>query len=71
MANAEELNENDRKEEEVETHVILGLKASKGVRGTQARNSVQISKNESLKLIRDQKKNINDSEGDNSTVSNI
>lgn len=71
MANAEELNENDRKEEEVETRVILGLKASKGVRGTQARNSVQISKNESLKLIRDQKKNINDSEGDNSTVSNI
>lgn len=71
MANAEELNENDRKEEEVETSVILGLKASKGVRGTQARNSVQISKNESLKLIRDQKKNINDSEGDNSTVSNI
>lgn len=71
MANAEELNENDRKEEEVEPPVILGLKASKGVRGTQARNSVQISKNESLKLIRDQKKNINDSEGDNSTVSNI
>ncbi|XP_044493270.1 DUF724 domain-containing protein 2-like isoform X2 [Mangifera indica] len=67
VANAEELNENDRKEEEVETRVILGLKASKGVRGTQARNSVQISKNESLKLIRDQKKNINDSEGDNST----
>ncbi|XP_031274149.1 DUF724 domain-containing protein 10-like isoform X3 [Pistacia vera] len=66
VATTEELNENDGKEKEVEMPVILGLKANKGVRGTQARNPGQNSKNGSLKLIRDQKKILNDSEGDNS-----
>lgn len=71
MATAEELNENYGKKKEVEMPVILGLKANEGVRGTPARNPGLISKNGSLKLMRDQKKNLIDSEGGNSVVRNI
>ncbi|XP_044502740.1 DUF724 domain-containing protein 6-like isoform X2 [Mangifera indica] len=66
VATAEELNENYGKKKEVEMPVILGLKANEGVRGTPARNPGLISKNGSLKLMRDQKKNLIDSEGGNS-----
>lgn len=70
MATAEELNENYGKKKEVEMPVILGLRANEGVRGTPARNPGLISKNGSLKLMRDQKKNLIDS-GGNSVVRNI
>lgn len=69
FAAAEELIENDVKEKEAEMPVILGLKA-KGMKGTQAGNPSKISDEVSRKLIRDQKKNLNDSGGDNSTVRN-
>lgn len=61
---AAELNENDGKNKEVEVPVILGLGA-KGIEGTMADNRYRISDEVSLKLIKDQKKNLNDSGGDN------
>lgn len=65
---AAELNENDGKNKEVEVPVILGLGA-KGIEGTMADNRYRISDEVSLKLIKDQKKNLNDSGGDNPMVS--
>ncbi|KAH9786896.1 DUF724 domain-containing protein 7 [Citrus sinensis] len=60
---AAELNENDGKNKEVEVPVILGLEA-KGIEGAMAQSTYKISDEVSLKLIKDQKKNLNDSGGD-------
>lgn len=67
---AAELNENDGKNKEVEVPVILGLEA-KGIEGAMAQSTYKISDEVSLKLIKDQKKNLNDSGGDSPMVSNL
>ncbi|KAK3194331.1 hypothetical protein Dsin_025641 [Dipteronia sinensis] len=67
VAAAEVLNESNGKEKVAETSVVVGLKA-KEVRGSQAGSPSLISNEESLKLIRDQYKNSNDSDRDNSTL---
>ncbi|KAK0581481.1 hypothetical protein LWI29_014260 [Acer saccharum] len=66
VAAVEVLNESNGKEKVAETSVVVGLKA-KEVRGSQAGSPSLISNEESLKLIREQYKNSNDSERDNST----
>ncbi|XWS31859.1 hypothetical protein CRYUN_Cryun23aG0111900 [Craigia yunnanensis] len=57
---AEEINEGEVKTKEVEMSIILGLTA-KFTKTLQAENSFQIPNEESLKLMGDQKNNVNDS----------
>ncbi|KAL5859281.1 hypothetical protein ACOSQ4_000577 [Xanthoceras sorbifolium] len=66
VAAAEVPNESSGKEKVAETSFIVGLKAQE-VGGSQAGSRGLIPKEESLKLIRDQYKNSNDLERDNST----
>ncbi|XWS46527.1 hypothetical protein CRYUN_Cryun14cG0075000 [Craigia yunnanensis] len=59
-ATVEEINEGEVKRKEVEMPIILGLTA-KFTKNLQAENSFQIPNEESLKLMGDQKNNVNDS----------
>ena len=69
-ATAEEINEGEVKTKEVEMPIILGLTA-KFTKTLQAENSFQIPNEESLKLMRDQKNNVNDSVENENMVSKI